>query len=254
MNVTPNPPALPTRDASPAPDDIRIGSLSELAPCLDRMVHTAPSVCAVCFDLFGTLMQYRRRIERNAAESVERAERGESVFKSVQRWVNTVNPGRGGDFARTVMTETISTRVDDYWPALATRFAVTPSSSQLAAWRERLERECRRVALFDDVVPALKALKARGLAIAVCSNLATPFALAARRVLRKAEDAAGVAIQAEVMSCEVGSIKPELVIYEAVVTALGVPSRNIVFVGDRLIEDVHGPLRVGMRSVWLERV
>jgi FMN phosphatase YigB (HAD superfamily) len=221
------------------------------------MVHTASGVRAVCFDLFGTLMQYGRRIERNAAEGVEQAEgaeSGESVFKSVQRWVNTVDPALGGDFARVVMTETISSRVDDYWPALAKRFAVTPSSTQLAAWRERLEGECRRVALFDDVRAALKALQARGLAIAVCSNLAMPFALAARRVLREVEDAAGLAIQAEVMSCEVGSIKSELAIYEAAVTALGVSECRIVFVCDRLIEDVHGPRRVGMRSVWLERV
>ncbi|MEU8011532.1 HAD family hydrolase [Micromonospora parva] len=48
--------------------------------------------------------------------------------------------------------------------------------------------------------------------------------------------------------------KPAPEFYAAVVTAAGVPARQIVYVGDSWEHDVVAPRRFGLRSVWLNRL
>jgi HAD superfamily hydrolase (TIGR01549 family) len=52
-----------------------------------------------------------------------------------------------------------------------------------------------------------------------------------------------------ILSCEIGWRKPALLIYQEMINRLGVPAEAILFVGDRLIEDVQGPQKLGMRAV-----
>ncbi|MBN9391799.1 MAG: HAD family hydrolase [Chloroflexi bacterium] len=52
-----------------------------------------------------------------------------------------------------------------------------------------------------------------------------------------------------ILSCEVGWRKPSQLIYRQMLERLDVPGEATVFVGDRLIEDVQGPQRLGMRGV-----
>jgi FMN phosphatase YigB (HAD superfamily) len=52
-----------------------------------------------------------------------------------------------------------------------------------------------------------------------------------------------------VLSCDVGCRKPMLAFYEAVLAAAGCAAEHVLFVGDRVPEDVLGPLTVGMGAV-----
>ena len=52
-----------------------------------------------------------------------------------------------------------------------------------------------------------------------------------------------------ILSCEIGWRKPSLLIYRQMLERLDVPGEAVVFVGDRLIEDVQGPQKLGMRGV-----
>ncbi len=101
------------------------------------------------------------------------------------------------------------------------------------------------VEAFADAVPAVAALRARGLRVGICSNLASPYAVPARLLLPPM-DAYG-------FSFTVGAIKPEAQIYRAVCAALELQPKQVLMVGDTLEADVIGPLRFGMRAVHLVR-
>ncbi|HEY1621197.1 MAG TPA: HAD-IA family hydrolase [Streptosporangiaceae bacterium] len=89
---------------------------------------------------------------------------------------------------------------------------------------ELLRENCR---LYDDVLPFLRLLRARGVKVAVVSNCDehTPGMLAA----------AGVPALADALSysCEVGHLKPSPVIYEHALDQLGVAPGAAVFVDDQ---------------------
>ncbi len=52
-----------------------------------------------------------------------------------------------------------------------------------------------------------------------------------------------------ILSCEIGLRKPAPAIYQQMLDRLGVAANTVLFVGDRLIEDVQGPQKLGMRGV-----
>jgi HAD superfamily hydrolase (TIGR01509 family) len=85
--------------------------------------------------------------------------------------------------------------------------------------------------------------------LAVCSNFS--HTRTAHRVL----EAAGLraALDAIVISEQVGIRKPRPEIFEAVLHELGLTASEAIHVGDNLVADVDGAARVGMRTVWLTR-
>jgi putative hydrolase of the HAD superfamily len=52
-----------------------------------------------------------------------------------------------------------------------------------------------------------------------------------------------------VISCELGWRKPSPKVYEAISKQIGIAPAECLFVGDRLIEDVLGPQKAGMKAV-----
>ena len=59
----------------------------------------------------------------------------------------------------------------------------------------------------------------------------------------------GQHLELTISSCEFGYRKPHRSIYEAAVEAMGVMAEEVVFVGDRVEQDVVGPALLGMRGV-----
>lgn len=117
-----------------------------------------------------------------------------------------------------------------FFPALYERFA------HASAWR-----------IFDDVLPALDALRARGLRLGVISNW--------DERLRGLLQELGLARHFEVIvvSCEVGALKPARGIFEAALRALALPPEAVLHVGDDFESDVQGARAVGMRALHLAR-
>jgi len=117
-----------------------------------------------------------------------------------------------------------------FFPELYQRFA------EPEAWR-----------VFDDVVPALEALAARGLKLGVISNW--------DERLRPLLHALGLDryLQVIVVSCEVGLSKPEGAVFQRAAAALSLPPANILHVGDSLEMDQRGARAAGFQAAWLRR-
>jgi putative hydrolase of the HAD superfamily len=83
------------------------------------------------------------------------------------------------------------------------------------------------ISLYDDALPTLAAMRAAGIRTALVSNC--------NRGTRAIVERLGIvdAVDALVLSCELGSAKPDPRIYRAALDALGVESADAVFVDDQ---------------------
>ena len=93
---------------------------------------------------------------------------------------------------------------------------------------------------------AVRGLRESGLRVGVVSNTTTPPGLLSRYL-----ESIGVAAEVEaiVYSVAVGRRKPHSEIYLEALRQMNAAAESTVFVGDRVREDVRGPISVGMRAV-----
>ena len=222
-------------------------------------------VRAVVFDLFGTLLQITRpkRPYASLRQMIESNLRSTGRTRDLPDLAEDVEggataPGQSTpaslpDFARMVMTEPLA------WTQVAQRYGATLTAKEVAHLDRELRAEVESICLFDDVIDTLTTLRTRTYQIAICSNLTRPYAIAARKLLPKW-------FATEVMSCEVGFIKPHAAIYERVVAGFDpindgradpplrpIRPDEILFIGDRLNEDVQGPQAFGMHAMQIVR-
>lgn len=118
------------------------------------------------------------------------------------------------------------------------------------AFREVLRREhsaiCRGTLLPPATLDALEDLRSRGYRLGMVSNM--DLLLDVMRLnspLRELDEL----IPVKVLSSGVGWRKPHERIYTTAITDLGLPPDEIVFVGDRVLEDIRTPKLFGMRAV-----
>lgn len=102
-------------------------------------------------------------------------------------------------------------------------------------------------ALFHDTIATLESLARRYRLALVTNGLA---ALQHKKIKR-----AGFAPQfrAVVISGELGTGKPEPLMFATALERLGVPPQNAVMAGDDLQGDVAGAQRAGIKAVWVQR-
>lgn len=102
------------------------------------------------------------------------------------------------------------------------------------------------VHLYDDSMPVLRALRARGLRTAVVSNCS--------RSTRPVVDRLGLEreVDAVVLSFEVGAAKPDPAIYLAALDLLGAQPAETVFVDDQATY-CDGAAALGMRTFLIRR-
>jgi HAD superfamily hydrolase (TIGR01549 family) len=99
--------------------------------------------------------------------------------------------------------------------------------------------------LYDDVRPALSALRAAGYAVVVAGNQ-PPRA-------RQALEAMDLPVDSIRTSDEWGVEKPDPAFFARVAELTGVPPSDIAYVGDRLDNDVLPAAAAGMRPVLIRR-
>jgi HAD superfamily hydrolase (TIGR01509 family) len=99
---------------------------------------------------------------------------------------------------------------------------------------------------YDDALPTLRELKRRGIKVALVSNIGLDVRSALARM--------GLAplIDAVVLSCEAGAVKPHAVIFERALAALGVGPARALMVGDNPRDDAGAAL-IGVRTLLLPR-
>ncbi len=103
-------------------------------------------------------------------------------------------------------------------------------------------------ALYDDVLPCVSALRARGLKLGLITNNEPTH----QRAKLAAVGLDGV-FDAVVISGELGVAKPEPEIFAHACAKLDVEPAAALHVGDNRIADVAGAIGAGLRGVWLDR-
>jgi len=101
---------------------------------------------------------------------------------------------------------------------------------------------------FDDVGPAIAALREAGMAFVIASN----FDARLRAVLAGLPALAGCSDQI-VISSEVGFRKPHLAFYQTACERIDLPPSRVLCVGDDPENDVCGPARAGLGGLLIDR-
>lgn len=126
------------------------------------------------------------------------------------------------------------------------RFGVQPGAADLrAAMRAQIRSWDAVRHLHPDAPRLIDELRGRGIRVGYVSNTLDPpdlllEVMVAEQMAQRAD--------AVILSTAVGWRKPSPRIYQAALTAVGVPGECTLFVGDRVLEDVVGPAREGMAT------
>ena len=99
--------------------------------------------------------------------------------------------------------------------------------------------------IYEDVLPVLADLRARGLKLGLVSNTG--------RNLDEFVRHHGLDVDAAVSSGAHGKTKPHPTIFQAALDRLGVAAAEAAMIGDSVEDDVEGAKAVGMRSLLLDR-
>ena len=100
--------------------------------------------------------------------------------------------------------------------------------------------------LYADAKPALDALRAAGFRLAIVAN----------QPANRTDELRFLGVRADVMAMseEMGVHKPDRAFFEEALRLMGSPApESVVYVGDRLDNDVHPAAAAGMRPIWLRR-
>lgn len=114
------------------------------------------------------------------------------------------------------------------------------------AIRERFQRAEFEM-LFDDVLPALAALHARGKTLGILSNFSTNLEDILRRL------GAHRYFKFFVVSAAVGVEKPDPRIFDLTVRAANRPRQEIVYIGDSIFHDIDGARHAGIDAILVDR-
>ncbi len=104
--------------------------------------------------------------------------------------------------------------------------------------------------LYPETVPVLTGIEANhpGLTTGIVSNTVIRPRIIDRYL---AESGLDTLVDFRVLSSEVGWRKPHPAIYAAALARAGVKPEEALFVGDRPVEDVAGPRRLGIRAILI---
>jgi putative hydrolase of the HAD superfamily len=122
-----------------------------------------------------------------------------------------------------------------------------PSIDACAAEIYREWAACHHFELYDDVLPALRTLRSRGLLLGLISN--THRSLESFQSHFELDEL----ISAAVSSCEHGYNKPHPSIFRTALRLMAVAPEEAVMVGDSFRHDIEGARAIGMRGVLLCR-
>jgi putative hydrolase of the HAD superfamily len=127
-------------------------------------------------------------------------------------------------------------------PALGPVADGLPAAGLTAALMEAIAFEA-----YPDAVPALRALRADGVACVVVSNWDASLGE------RLAETGLAELLDGAVASAEIGAAKPDQAIFARGLALAGARAEEAWHVGDRVDADVEGALAAGIRPVLLAR-
>lgn len=172
----------------------------------------------IAFDLFGTLVELTVQ------------------HHPYRQAITRLNLDKG-EIRRRAMTQSIA----------FSQLFFSPSPADIMHFKTLLAEELDSIRVFPDVGETLERLHAMGCRLCLISNLAKPYREALKRLPRHL-------FEAEILSFEVGHLKPAVEMYEAAAASMGCDPKDMIMVGDRLDSDVVGALSAGFRrAFWVKR-
>lgn len=178
----------------------------------------------VIFDAFGTLVQIHE---------------GRHPFRQILKL--GIEQGRRprADDAKVLMTNP--------WglAEAARQLGITIKPGILETIQDQLDAELELISAYPDGLEAVSLLKEAGFKVAVCSNLAQPYAAAIERLYPSLDGYS--------YSFEAGVVKPDFKIYQDACTKLALQPVMVDMVGDSQRCDQAGPTEFGMRGWYLDR-
>lgn len=179
----------------------------------------------IVFDAFGTLVKMSK---------------GRSPYLKLMKWLK--DHGRKPTVldAKIIMSHAVTI------PELAVLFEKEIPNYLIGELNYDLQLDLNSIELYEDVISTLQNLKDQGFQIALCSNLAMPYGEHLKQLLPSTFDAV-------IFSYEVGTIKPEPMIYHIICDRLSCQMSDILFVGDHPILDIEVPISLGMSARLIER-
>lgn len=195
---------------------------------------------AVTFDVGGTLIEPWPSVGHVYEEVAARfGIKGVAPEALNRRFAAAWKTRRDFDYSRAAWQEVVNQTFAGLWPEPPGRAcfdAIYECFATAASWR-----------LFDDVLPALAALKARGLRLAVISNWDERL----RPLLRDLR--LDIYFDAFAISHETGCTKPAPGIFLRAVAELDVPPACVLHIGDSATADVAGARTAGISATLLDR-
>jgi putative hydrolase of the HAD superfamily len=195
---------------------------------------------AVTFDVGNTLITTWPSVGHIYADIAARHGVDQLTPALVEERFRALWPGKGH------LTETRGgweQLVDEVFEGLV---EIPPSQSFFAEIYDRFaQAEAWRI--YDDVLPVLDALAARGVHLAVISNWDERL----RDLLRRL----GLDSRFEtiIVSSEVGHAKPERAIFDGAAARLGLPASQILHIGDSAEMDLLGARAAGFKALQICR-
>ncbi|AIB42903.1 HAD family hydrolase [Pseudomonas sp. WCS374] len=189
-------------------------------------------VAAVIFDLFGTVLHIQNR---------------QNPYRRLLRIGAEQGRVSSPEDLRLIMTRRGGIR------EAASALEIELVARELGELQRSLELELASIQVYDDAHAALTLLRANGIKIGVCSNLAGPYCDEARRLLPGLDGYA--------LSAECGVMKPNPTIYRSLCAMLGVDPElplksehlQTVMIGDSKKCDEQGPRACGIMGFHLDR-
>jgi putative hydrolase of the HAD superfamily len=195
---------------------------------------------AVTFDVGGTLLRPWPSV--GDVYAAVAAEQGHPLLapetlnrQFAEAWKHKANFDHSRSAWRALVGQTFAglldaTVIEAFFDDLYARFA------RAAAWQ-----------LYDDVLPTLREVRARGFRVGLVSNWDERL-----RGLLEAFQLSSF-FDAMAISIEVGWAKPAPEIFRQCTVSLGVPPHGVLHVGDSELEDVRGAEQAGLKALWLDR-
>lgn len=178
-----------------------------------------PPYKAIVFDVFGTLIEIKN---------------SQSPYKKMMKWLKQQGRKPHSNDAAIIMS------LNGNFETIASSFGYQLPSTLLEEMNRDLQLDLKQMHAFDDSISVLNHLKNLGYKLAICSNAATPYGVQARHILPP--------LDAYAWSFEVGTNKPDPLIYQCFLNQLNCQPDEVLFIGDTQLADVDGPQKLGISA------
>ena len=188
------------------------------------MFNEKKGYSTIAFDVFGTLVKIKE---------------GRSPYRKMIKFLKSSGRDYEPGDAITIMSFPFNFKqLADFWGWSIPQEILQELHHDLLA-------DLQDITLYEDTIVTLDKLKQSGFQLALCSNLA---ALYGNKVFEMLPN-----LDAYVWSYEIGAIKPDPKIYEALLDQIGCAAHEVLFIGDTPLADVTGPSLFGMSARLIDR-